>query len=396
MDSHWQGPPKHGAASAVDAFGDERTLSHSPGFQSTVADGEQIVIVDAQLANPLDMFPSESTESEAAQPAAALDILEQDQFRPSTQLPLRPTRYHARQSTNHRLVVVCMIAVSVLVLLGRSALLRRSEVPARSSDVSVSATATSRTLENPSTPQLPSSPAKQSRVVGNLSDRTSIGRGRSAPSPSPTDTTASRKSANVRQGRQPLREARNTVPAPVTRRSVPVEHSTDAATAPRRSFEPAPLGEPPGSDRRELANEPAVRSEEPRAVVPTPPSAPVASPPSSTAASPLEPQTRAIATVLNRYEQAFSALDANAAQAVWPSVDVKALGRAFDQLDEQTFALEGCNINVAGARAEAECGGNTRYIRKVGNRALRVEPRHWHFRLRQRDDQWVIDAVDAR
>jgi hypothetical protein len=100
--------------------------------------------------------------------------------------------------------------------------------------------------------------------------------------------------------------------------------------------------------------------------------------------------------VLNRYEHAFSALDANAAQAVWPSVDVKALGRAFDQLDEQTFALEGCDINVAGARAEAECAGNARYIRKVGKRALRVEPRHWHFKLRQLDDQWVIDAVDAR
>jgi hypothetical protein len=366
MDSHRQGALEHGAASAVDA-------------------------------DPLDMFPSESTESEAAQPAAAvLDILEQDQFRPSTQLARPPTRYHARQSTNHRLVVVCMIAVSVLVLLGRSELLRRSEVPARPSDVRVRATATPGTLENPSVPQLPSSLAKQSRVVGNLSDRTSIGRGRSAPSPSPTYATSSRKSANVRQGRQPLREARNTVPAPGTPRSVPVRPSTDAATAPPRSFEPAPLGEPLGSDRRALANEPAVRSEEPRAVVPAPPSAPVASPPSSTAASPLEPQTRAIATVLNRYEQAFSALDANAAHAVWPTVDVKALGRAFDQLDEQTFALEGCNINVAGARAEAECAGNARYIRKVGNRALRVEPRHWHFRLRQLDDQWVIDAVDAR
>jgi len=352
MDSHRQGALEHGTARAVDA-------------------------------DPLDMFPSESTETEAAQPAAdVLDVLGQDQFRPSTRLPLPPTRYRVRQSTNHRLVVVCMIAVSVLALLGRSALLRRSEVPAR--------------LENPSVPQLPSSAAKQSGVVGNLSDRTSIGRGRSAPSPSPTHATASRKSASVRQGRQPLRAARNTVPAPGTRRSVPVEPSTDAATPPRRSFEPAPLGEPLGSARRELANEPAVRSEEPRAVVPTPPSAPVASPPSSTAAAPLEPQTRAIATVLNRYERAFSALDANAAHAVWPTVDVKALGRAFDQLDEQTFALEGCNINVAGARAEAECGGNARYIRKVGNRALRVEPRHWHFRLRQLDDQWVIDAVDAR
>jgi Zn finger protein HypA/HybF involved in hydrogenase expression len=118
--------------------------------------------------------------------------------------------------------------------------------------------------------------------------------------------------------------------------------------------------------------------------------------PNSTPASALVPETRAIASVLNRYEQAFSALDANAAHDVWPSVNVKALGRAFDQLDEQTFALEGCNINVAGARAEAECAGNARYIRKVGKRDLRVEPRHWHFRLRQLDDQWVIDEVDAR
>ena len=120
------------------------------------------------------------------------------------------------------------------------------------------------------------------------------------------------------------------------------------------------------------------------------------SPPSSTPASPFAPETRAIATLLNRYEQAFSALDANAAQAVWPSVDVKALGKAFDQLDEQTFALEGCDIHVAGARAEAECAGNASYIRKVGNRALRVEPRHWLFKLRQLNDQWLIDAVDAR
>jgi hypothetical protein len=183
-----------------------------------------------------------------------------------------------------------------------------------------------------------------------------------------------------------------------------VKPSTDAALARSPSFEPVPLVGPVGSAAttappppgREPANQPAILPEEPRPVVPTSPSAAVASTPNSTPASPLAAETRAIATLLNRYEQAFSALDANAAQAVWPSVDVKALGRAFDQLDEQTFALEGCDINVAGARAEAECAGNARYIRKVGNRALRVEPRHWHFRLRQLNDQWVIDAVDAR
>jgi hypothetical protein len=106
--------------------------------------------------------------------------------------------------------------------------------------------------------------------------------------------------------------------------------------------------------------------------------------------------TRAVAVVLNRYQQAFSAMDVGAAAEVWPSVDVKALAKAFDQLEEQRFDLQACNITVAGVRAEAECGGNARYIRKVGSRALRVEPRHWRFTLRQANDDWVIDAVDAR
>jgi hypothetical protein len=107
-------------------------------------------------------------------------------------------------------------------------------------------------------------------------------------------------------------------------------------------------------------------------------------------------ETRAVTLALNRYQQAFSALDVGAAHAVWPSVDVRALAKAFDQLEEQTFELNGCNITVAGPQAEADCGGNARYVRKVGNKALRVEPRRWHFKLRQTNDQWVIDAVNAR
>ena len=100
--------------------------------------------------------------------------------------------------------------------------------------------------------------------------------------------------------------------------------------------------------------------------------------------------------MLNRYQQAFSDLDAYAAQAVWPGVDVKALEKAFDQLDQQTFRLDGCNITVAGVRADAECKGTARYVRKVGNKAMRIEPRQWNFTLRQVSDQWVIEAVDAR
>jgi len=81
---------------------------------------------------------------------------------------------------------------------------------------------------------------------------------------------------------------------------------------------------------------------------------------------------------------------------VWPSVDARALAKAFDQLEEQTFELKGCNITVAGAQAEADCAGNARYIRKVGNKALRVEPRRWHFTLRQTNDQLIIAAVNAQ
>jgi hypothetical protein len=126
-----------------------------------------------------------------------------------------------------------------------------------------------------------------------------------------------------------------------------------------------------------------------------PPSAPISAP-TPTPSAGVTDDARAVGVALNRYQEAFSALDVNAAHAVWPNVDVKALARAFDQLDEQTFHLEGCNITVAGARAQADCGGNTRYVRKVGNKGLRVEPRRWHFTLRQTSDRWVIDAVDAR
>jgi len=128
----------------------------------------------------------------------------------------------------------------------------------------------------------------------------------------------------------------------------------------------------------------------------SPPPRAVVSAPSAASAGTLTSETRAVALALNRYQNAFSELDANAAHAVWPSVDVKALARAFDQLETQTFDLEGCDITVSGARAEADCAGNARYVRKVGNKALRVEPRRWHFTLRQTNDQWLIDAVNAR
>jgi hypothetical protein len=106
--------------------------------------------------------------------------------------------------------------------------------------------------------------------------------------------------------------------------------------------------------------------------------------------------TRAVLLTLYQYQRALSTLDSSAAQAVWPSVNVKALDRAFKQIEEQAIDLQGCDVGVSGARAEATCTGTASYVPKVGNRRPRLEERQWRFTLRQEDDQWLIERVDVR
>lgn len=106
--------------------------------------------------------------------------------------------------------------------------------------------------------------------------------------------------------------------------------------------------------------------------------------------------TQAIQGVLEDYRLAFNQLDVDSAHEIWPTVDRKALSRAFDQIEQQDIELETCDISVAGARAVASCGGTARYVPKVGTRKERIERRQWRFTLRQANGSWVIDSVDAR
>ena len=99
-------------------------------------------------------------------------------------------------------------------------------------------------------------------------------------------------------------------------------------------------------------------------------------------------------TVLNRYAAAYSALDADAAQRVWPGVNRTALARAFDGLASQQISLGDCRIGVAGASATASCSGSATWSPKIGGGGPQSEPRSWSFELARAAGGWQI--VSAR
>jgi hypothetical protein len=86
----------------------------------------------------------------------------------------------------------------------------------------------------------------------------------------------------------------------------------------------------------------------------------------------------------------------SAAVKVWPTVNEKSLSRAFDRLEAQVVAFDGCEITVNDARAEATCNGTAHYVPRVGSRATRIDKRQWRFSLVKVRDEWQIGAVDVR
>jgi hypothetical protein len=101
-----------------------------------------------------------------------------------------------------------------------------------------------------------------------------------------------------------------------------------------------------------------------------------------------------VRTVLTRYASAYSALDADAAQRVWPGVNRAALARAFESLASQRVSLGECRIHVAAASAQAQCAGSATWSPKVGSSASRTEARNWTFELARAGAAWQI--VSAR
>lgn len=137
-----------------------------------------------------------------------------------------------------------------------------------------------------------------------------------------------------------------------------------------------------------LAPEPAP---EPVRLASAPP--PSAAPAMSDAIEIEPPQDALIRGTLDSYADAYTRLDADAAQHVWPMVNRDALSRAFENLESQKVSLGDCRIQVDGASARARCAGTATWTPKVGG-GERTDERSWTFELSKAAGRWQI--VSAR
>jgi hypothetical protein len=130
--------------------------------------------------------------------------------------------------------------------------------------------------------------------------------------------------------------------------------------------------------------------------------APNLTPPAASTQLPRPPGTtptqsnQQIYAALHQYARAYDRLDANAVRAVWPSVDARALERAFRDLKSQTLEFDRCDIDVASMRAKAACRGRATYETRAGEQAARTEPREWTFTLQKSHEAWRIVTANAR
>ena len=353
----------------LDEFSEEQPAVAPPATgEAADRDTLRIIVADEQLAAPWETFlPEERTHSQPADAAASAPA-------PPPRVPLQQ---HARRSL---LVPAVLVLTAVIVLIGQ-------RITTKNSDATPRAAAQRDAARAPSTPParetvvaaVPAAPIIPAVPESSTRDTVSVERRLR-----PVGTTA-RAAAGDARARTVARPPALTRSAPAARTVVKeAANPTTAALAPPMPELPTPVAVAPPP------------REEPRASEPPAPTPAAVSAPAPAPEPGLTPEARAVLSTLDRYQHAFSVLDAIAVQDVWPSVDVKALDRAFAQLDEQTVDLQSCDVRVSGARAEAACTGTAIYVRKVGRKAARAEARRWTFTLREDSNQWVIDKVDVR
>ncbi|MEO5894941.1 MAG: hypothetical protein ABIS06_04515 [Vicinamibacterales bacterium] len=135
--------------------------------------------------------------------------------------------------------------------------------------------------------------------------------------------------------------------------------------------------------------------ERPRPESTVAPSPSLLPPAPESAPTPAVDETARVRSLLSRYEAAYTGLDANAAQLIWPGVDSRSLARAFQGLESQRVSLGHCALAIDGATARADCDGSATWTPKIGG-GSRTESRHWRFELQNHDGAWQILTASAR
>jgi hypothetical protein len=177
------------------------------------------------------------------------------------------------------------------------------------------------------------------------------------------------------QATPPGRSSDVQAPPPVTGAS---SSSASTVTTSRPPVDRAPLIL--SSPAREAVTTPAV----------TPAPAPAPPPP-----SPEARETAAVEAVLERYRLAFSTLNSGVSD-FWPGVPSRALDKAFNELESQSFDFDQCRVQLKGSQADATCTGTATFVPKVGDKTPRTQSRQWSFRLVRAGNRWIIDSVHVR
>ena len=212
------------------------------------------------------------------------------------------------------------------------------------------------------------------------------------------------------------RQDRATSPAPAV---TPRPDRAPAAVAPSRSDARTSRSDSAGGAAITTPRQAAAPRTSPRAPVEAPPApldtalviepltvpALAAPPPviTTAAAAPLAPPVvvavsrdrDAVLETVQEYRQAYTKMDVTATAAIWPSVDRRALARAFSTLKSQDLELRDCEVALADASATTRCRGTVEYVRKIGNPTPRTGNQEFVFKMRKLGDDWFIDNVSA-
>jgi len=224
------------------------------------------------------------------------------------------------------------------------------------------------------TPTLTPSPSPAAATVRTFSPPPPT----ATPSPTPTATPA-------RTSVPPVATPPSTPTPTPTRTSVPPATTPTSTPAPTVTAAPTPTATPTSTPTAPARPTPTPRDD---AKVTAPPAAPAVSPEAATRS--------AIQGVIDRYRQAFDSLSVDAVADFWPSVNVKSLSRAFDQLASQQLTFDGCTIDLRDTQADATCRGRSRYVPKVGSHTPRVDNHQWTFLLQRSSTGWAIMKVDVK